>query len=169
MIPDWASRPISLSSLPSHQKNQGKFTFGQYCVSYLITTPISSKAHSTNSLTLCISPVAITKSSGFCCWRIKYIAWRREEIENAQNRNFSEFSHINVFLGMSPIAFGIQIAQFHEFLLSQANFGPSDLAGDEGGTWRWKGMRLSPLDLSSNSPLLGLSWLNKMPLQANML
>ncbi len=40
--------------------------------------PTCLKAFSTNSLTLCTSPVAMTKSCGFSCCSISHIAWKRQ-------------------------------------------------------------------------------------------
>ena len=56
-LPVWLSMPFSFTPSPSQRSSM----------------PVSLKASVANSRTVCISPVAITKSSGVSCCRISHI------------------------------------------------------------------------------------------------
>lgn len=63
--------------------------------------PTHLKAFSTNSLTLCTSPVAMTKSSGSFSCSINHIAWKRQtETERLKHRDHKDSSALHT--GLCP-------------------------------------------------------------------
>ena len=88
-------------------------------VGHLSVTPMWAKASSTNSRTLCVSPVAMTRSVGSFCCIIIHIACNAQYTRSllVKPRVTSPRTHLHVVLGVAPVALGVDVAEFEAFLL----------------------------------------------------
>ena len=127
---------------------------GRHRDAYAIVTPTCLNATSQNSRTLCISPVASTKSSGSLCCRIRHMpcergkeawlgrpdAWTCQSgvAHPAMRTRLRLRRHLDVVVGVAPVAHGIDVAQVQALLLALADHRDRvrDLAGHKRHAWR---------------------------------
>ena len=96
--------------------------------------PTTLNAFSTKLRTVCVSPVARTKSSGVSCCSINHMHYFKD-LSDTSLDDYSK-THVNVVTSMTPVTLGVNVAQKQTGLVAHFNVGNSsrNLTRDKGLT-----------------------------------